>query len=233
VRYYLLSSLPHSPGIGPTGLGICQQPRNPLVANSPLRALLIDLDNWITYHSNPPASELPRQSDNTLVPSLPQVDMGFPDIPGVIYNGRSHEGDLLDFGPLSGQGVLTIVPPVVSSPYPALVPRTDADGNDVAGVRLPDVAVPLATYTGWGLRAGPAAGDGCDAAGQKIDFAKTKALRDATGDPRLSIEERYPTHAKYVQMVTHVARELHRRRLLIEEDVERYIEEAKANPVGK
>jgi hypothetical protein len=233
VRYYLLSSLPHSAGIGPTGPGICQQPRNPLVANRPLRALLIALDEWTTHHSDPPVSELPRRSDNSLVPSLPQVDMGFPDIPGVVYNGRLHEGDLLNFGPLFGQGILTIVPPVVDSPYPALVPKTDADGNDIAGVRLPEVAVPLATYTGWGLRAGPAAGDGCDAAGQKIDFPTTKAARESTGDPRLSIEERYPTHEKYVEKVTYVARQLRHRRLLIEEDVERYIEEAKASRVAR
>ena len=233
VRYYLLSSLPHSAGVGPTGPGICQQPRNPLVANRPLRALLVDLDKWITHHSDPPESQLPRRTDKTLVPSLPQVDMGFPDIQGVTYNGRLHEGDRLDFGPLFEQGVLTTVPPIVDSPYPVLVPKTDTDGNDIAGVRLPDVAVPLATYTGWGLRAGAAAGDGCDAAGQKIDFPTTKAEREATGDPRLSIEERYPSHEKYVRMVTHVARELRRRRLLIDEDVERYIQEAEASTVGK
>ena len=233
VRYYLLSSLPHSAGIGPTGPGICQQPRNPLVANRPLRALLIALDEWITHYSSPPETELPSRSDNTLVPSLPQVGMGFPNIPGVTYNGRLHEGDRLNFGPLFGQGILTIVPPVVDSPYQALVPRTDADGNDIAGVRLPDVAVPLATYTGWGLRAGAAAGDGCDAAGQKLDFPKSKADREATGDPRLSIEERYPTHEKYVEKVTYVARQLRHRRLLIEEDVDRYIEEAEASTVGR
>jgi hypothetical protein len=233
-RYYLLSSLPHSAGIGPTGPGICQQPRNPLVANRPLRALLVALDEWVTHHTRPPQSEVPRRSDDTLVPSLPQVDMGFPDIPGVTYNGRLHDGDLFDFGPSFDQGILTVVPPVLlGSPYPALVPKTDADGNDIAGVRLPDIAVPVATYTGWGLRAGPAAGDGCDAAGQMIDFPKTNADREATGDPRASIEERYPTHEKYVKKVTHAARQLRHRRLLLEEDVQRYIEEAEASSIGR
>ena len=90
-----------------------------------------------------------------------------------------HTGDLFDFGPLFDQGILTIVPPIlVGTPYPALVPKTDADGNDIAGIRLPEIAAPLATYTGWALRAfPPGANEGCDAAGQKIDLALTRAER--------------------------------------------------------
>src|SRR6266849_3548952 len=176
VRYYLLSSLPHSAGIGPTGLGICQQPRHPLVANPPLRALLMALDAWVTHDTKPPQTAIPRRSNGTLVPALPQVGMGFPNIPGVTYNGRLHDGDLFDFGPFFDDGILSVVPPVLlGSPYPALVPRTDHDGNDIAGVRMVEIEVPVDTYTGWGLRAGPAAGDGCDAAGQKINFPQTKA----------------------------------------------------------
>ena len=96
---------------------------------------------------------------------------------------------------------MTVNPPVITPPmfdnpkngkiYPTYVPKTDADGNDIAGVRLPDVTVPLATYTGWALRAGAQAGDGCEGAGQMIPFAKTKAERMASGDPRPSVEERY------------------------------------------
>ena len=110
-------------------------------------------------------------------------------------------GDLFDYGPFFDDGILTILPPVlVGSPYPAFVPKTDADGNDIAGIRLPEVAVPLATYTGWGVRAAAFGGDDlCDAAGQKIDFHQTKDERLAAGDPRLSIEERYPTHRRYVR----------------------------------
>ncbi len=78
---------------------------------------------------------------------------------------------------------------------PVFVPTTDSDGNDVAGICLPDIAVPLATYSGWNVRAASFAGaDLCDAFGQKIDFAQTRAERLAAGDPRLSIEERYPNH---------------------------------------
>ncbi len=235
VRYYLISSLPHSPGVGPTGPGICQQNRNPLVANPVMRALLVDLDEWVSHRRQPPVSRLPRVMDGTLVPSLPQSGVGFPDIPSVVYNGRIHTGDLFDFGPLFDQGILSTVPPILlGTPYPALVPKTDADGNDIAGVRLPEVAAPLATYTGWGLRAfPPGANESCDAAGQKIDFAATKAERLANGDQRLSIEERYPSHDAYVSAVAHSAFELRRQRLLLDEDVLAYILAAAESGVGK
>jgi Alpha/beta hydrolase domain len=254
VRFYLFSSLPHSAGIGPTGPGICQQPRNPVVANPGLRALLVALDEWVSEGKKPPASRVPLRANGTLVASLPQRDenedrghhhphqdrhhqdgIGFPDIPGVTYNGLMTTGDLFDYGPFFDDGILTILPPVlVGSPYPAFVPRTDADGNDVAGVRLPEVAVPRATLTGWGLRAAAFGGDDlCDAAGQQIDFHQTKVERLAAGDPRLSIEERYPTHWRYVKEVTHAARRLGRERFLLDEDVQAYIEQAKASGIGK
>jgi hypothetical protein len=114
------------------------------------------------------------------------------------------------------------------------VPRTDSDGNDIAGVRLPEVAAPLATYSGWNLRAiPPGANDGCDAAGQKIDFAATQAERLARGDPRPSIQERYPTHEAYVSAVTRAADELHQQRLLLDQDVERSIKAAEAGAIGR
>ena len=144
-------------------------------------------------------------------------------------------GDLFDYGPSFDEGILTTLPPyLVDSPYPVFVPRTDDDGNDIAGIRLPEIAVPVATYTGWGLRAAAFAGDDlCDLAGQKIDFPQTKADRLAAGDPRLSIEERYPTHKKYVREVTRAAIRLYRQRLLLDEDVRRYIGEAEASNIGK
>jgi Alpha/beta hydrolase domain len=167
-----------------------------------------------------------------MAPSLPQETEGFPTIPGVIYNGLIHTGDVYDFGSSFDQGLVTTLPPgITESAYPALVPRTDPDGNDVAGIRLPEIAVPLATYTGWALRAGPAANDGCDASGQQIPFAKTKADRDASGDPRLSIEERYKTHEGYVRHVERAVRMLVRERLLLEDDAERYIQAAEASDV--
>lgn len=230
VRYYLISSLPHIPATGP---GICQQPRNPLAPNPILRALLVVMDDWVSGGMQPPASRMPRQADGTLVPSLPQSAMGFPNIPGVKYNGGIHTGDYFNFGPDFSDGILKILPPVlVGSPYHALVPKTDADGNDIAGIRLPEIAVPLATYSGWALRA-DAGDDGCDGAGQKIDFVETKSARIAAGDPRLSIEERYPNHESYVSAVSRAANGLRQQKFLLDEDLQRYVDQAAQSSIGK
>ena len=157
--------------------------------------------------------------------------MGFPNIPGVVYNGLKTTRYLLNYGPnFYATGIPTINPPVLrrrirtiqrmARSTRALCPRTDADGNDIAGMRLPDVTVPLATYTGWALRAGAAAGDGCEAAGQSIPFAKTKAERVANGDPRLSIEERYPSLTAYSEAVTKAIEALVAKRLMLREDAQ-------------
>ncbi len=217
VRFYLLSSLPHVIGAGP---GICQQPQNMLPPNPALRALLAALDAWVADGRKPPPSRVPRHANGTLIPSLPQSRVRFPAIPGVTYNGLLRTGDLLDFGPSVDQGILTVLPPVsMGTPYTVLVPRTDRDGNDVAGIRLPAVAVPTATYTGWALRAAAFAGnDLCDASGQQIPFRRTKAERLAAGDPRRSLEERYGTHARYVKKFARAAKRLRRQRLLLPED---------------
>ena len=237
VRTYLFSSLPHSSASGP---GICEQNRNPVSPSAGLRAMLTDLNAWISRGTQPPRSRLPRRLDGTLVPSLPQRGVGFPSIPGVRYTGLMSTGDLFDFGRRFDAGILdvktrdhVIVSPVVSSRYPVFVPRTDADGNDVAGVRFPDIEVPLATYTGYGFRAGGFAGpDLCDAFGQAIPFAQTRAEREATGDPRRSIAERYPTHQDYVTKVTAAAIALKRERFLLQEDVDRIVQAAQAHSIG-
>ena len=237
VRTYLFSSLPHSSS---TGAGICEQGRNPLSPAPGLRALLTDLDDWISRRAEPPASRLPRRLDHTLVPPLPQSGVGFPAIPGVRYTGVMSTGDRFDFGRRFDDGILdvkthngTIVSPVVGSPYPVFVPATDADGNDRAGVRFPDVVVPLATYTGYGFRAAGFAGpDLCDAFGQAIPFARTAAERAATGDPRRSVEERYPSHQGYVDQVRAAAEALARDRFLLQEDVDRFVQAAQASAIG-
>jgi alpha/beta hydrolase family protein len=229
VRYYLESSSPHGAA---NGLGICAQPRNPLMPDEFLRALLVALDEWVSAKIPPPDSRVPHVADGTLVPPLPQAVAGFPQIPGVTYNGVLHTGDLFDFGPRFAQGILDILPPILlGTPYPALVPRTDADGNEIAGVRMPEIAAPVATYTGWNLRAN-GGGDGCDASGMRIPFPATQADRLATGDPRVSIKERYPTHQAYVDAVTAAANALRGQRFLIDEDVQGYIDEAQASSIG-
>jgi hypothetical protein len=234
IRYYQLASAPHGAG---TAAGICRQPQNPLNASTTLRALTVDMDEWVTSGRLPPSNRVPTRAGGTLVPSLPQAGMGFPNIPGVFYNGIMHTGDLFDFGPRFHEGILDVQPPVlVGTPYRVLVPKTDADGNDIAGIRLPDISVPLATYTGYAYRA-PVAGDpvpivdGCDASGQRIPFLETQAERVAAGDPRLSIQERYPDHATYVNRVTMEAQQLQAERLMLEMDVQAYIGAAQAASV--
>ena len=114
-------------------------------------------------------------------------------------------------------------PPIFDNPkngpiYRTYVPKTDADGNDVAGVRLADVTVPLATYTGWALRSGAQANDGCEAAGQYIPLAKTKAERMNSGDPRASIEERYTSFAAYSAAAEKAVDKMIAKRLMLPED---------------
>ena len=110
------------------------------------------------------------------------------------------------------------------------VSKVDTDGNEVAGIRLPPVAVPTATTTGWALRrAGFGENDGCEGAGQYIPFKKTKAERLATNDPRLSLEERYQTHAGYVKAVTQAVNTLLTQRLLLPDDAREYIKTAEAS----
>lgn len=231
VRSYLMSSLPHGAG---SGFGNCAYPRNPLGPSAVLRAMLIALDEWATNGKRPPESLVPRVAAGTAVPSLPQAAQGFPAIPGVLYDGLMSTGDLFDFGPSFDDGVVTQWGPPVSSPYPAYVPKTDADGNDIAGIRLPEVEVPLATYAGWNRRnASLAFPDLCDASGLKIDFAATKAERLAAGDPRRSIEERYQTNVSYVNKVKAAALKLRAHGLMLDEDVERYVEQASGSGIGK
>jgi hypothetical protein len=226
-RNYFMSS--HQHNSNSTGKGVCQQLQNPLDSATVQRALFIALDAWATVGTPPPPSQVPKLSDGTLVPPLSRTEIGFPNIPGVAYNGLKTTRYLFDYGPdYYVKGIPTINPPRVAPPYqdnsangpiyPSFVPKTDSDGNDIAGVRLPDVTVPLATYTGWALRSDAQAGDGCEGAGQYIPFAKTKAERIARGDPRLSVEERYPSFSAYYEAVNHAVEDMVARRLILREE---------------
>lgn len=131
-------------------------------------------------------------------------------------------------------GILSNYPPSVDGrpAYPIFVSQVDKDGNELAGVRLPPVEAPIATTTGWALRrAGFSENEGCEGNGQHIRFKTTKAERLAAGDPRKSLEERYKDHQGYVEEVMKAAEKLEKRRLLLPEDVQRYIDEAQASNV--
>ena len=211
-RYYLMSSMRHGTGNG-NAKGNCQQFDNPLDSSPTQRALFLALDRWATTGQPPPDSRLPRLADGTLQPPLPRSGMGFPTIPGVTYNGLKTTRYRYNYGPRFDQGFMDLNPPTAPPPYqdnplhgpiyPSFIPKTDADGNDIAGVRLPDVRVPLNTYTGWALRAaGLGENDGCEGSGQRIPFPATKAARESSGDPRLSVEERYTNFFDYYYKVT-------------------------------
>ncbi len=229
---YLLASVPHGDGVPPSGPGICQQDRNPLVANAVMRALLVDLDKWVTSDAEPPPSRLPRHEDGTLT-SPARQDTGFPLIPGVNYNARMHTGDLFDFGPDGARGITTQWPPILlGSPYPVVVPKADADGNTVAGIRLPDIDAPIATYTGWSLRRNPPE-EGCDHAGMYLPFATTKAERAARVIHAFRWRSAMPTTRAYVQAVTNAANALRDQNLLLDEDAQRYSQAAQASGVRR
>jgi hypothetical protein len=242
VRFYLLSSVEHTvAGSAPTA-GMCQQIRNINNPNPALRALFIALDQWVTGKRKPPRSQVPTRAtavysiplDNG-IGFVPQAALGFPSIPGVTYSGLITVRHKFDFGPRYDDGIMDINPPDFSGPvYPSFVSKVDADGNDIAGIRLPPVSAPIATTTGWALRAvnfGGGPWDGCEASGQWIGFRSTRNERLATGDPRLSLEERYGTHQGYVNAVANAARALEARRFLLPADVQRYIDEAAASNV--
>jgi hypothetical protein len=234
VRLYFMSGEQHGPAVVPAA-GICQQLSNPLPRGAHHRAVLVLLDEWVTKGIRPPESRYPRVADGTLVP-FDQASTGFPSIPGVVYAGRVNASGVRDFGPLAAgnQGLVTLNPPgpVSGGEHVILVTKVDPDGNDIAGVRVPQLEVPIATYTGWNVRApGFSDGDLCDLTGMYLPFARTKAERRAAGDPRKSLEERYKTHERYVTEVERAARKLVRQRLLLEEDFDRIVAEAEASDV--
>ena len=228
-RNYLMSSMRHGTG-NAASKGVCQQFANPLNSAPVQRALFLALDDWANG-IEPPSSRVPRLDNATMALPLPQSGVGFPNIPGVTYTGLQSTRYLLNFGPnFYATGIATVNPPVHAAPfqdnpangpiYPSYVPRTDSDGNDIAGIRLPDVVVPLATYTGWALRSGVWANDGCEAEGQYIPFAMTKAERQAAGDPRPSVEERYPSFGQYQSAVKRAIDGLVKDRLMLCEDAD-------------
>lgn len=245
VRFYLVSGAQHGTG-NATSRGTCQQFQNPTNAEPLLRALFVALDDWVTKGTPPPPSAVPRRADGSAVLALPQPGsptgivpkeaLGWPAIPDVTYTGLITTRYQLDFGPSTGTGLLTTLPPKIAGrpTYTNFVSKVDADGNEVAGIRLPSVAVPVATTTGWALRrAGFGENDGCEGAGQSVPFKNTKAERLQANDPRLSLEERYLTHAGYVQAVTKAADDLLKRRLLLPDDARQYSRDAENSPVLK
>lgn len=212
VRLFFLSNLQHFAlaASKPEATKTCQFLTNPLNAGPSVRALLVAMDDWITSGTEPPKSRYPSRADGTLV-SPTKADVGFPTIPGFPYNGTMTMPVLIDF---------STMPPTKGKPYPVFLPKTDADGRAVAGVHLPTLEAAAGTHTGWNVRkAGFAEGELCENNGSFVPFAATKEERLKSGDPRLSMEERYPHAGDRAAAIEKAARQLVQDRLLLEEDV--------------
>ncbi len=230
VRLYVIASAQHNSPFGSEPeKQDTQQLVNPLPAGDVLRALMVAMDQWVTKGIPPPPSQYPMVKDHTLV-TPNQNSTGFPKIPGVRFHGLHNRQLFLDYGRKISRGRMDIHPPkpIGNGAYMILVPRVNNNGNDVAGICLPAVQVPLGTYTGWNLRPRNLAEDElAGLVGSFIPFAKTRSERRKTGDPRLSLAERYKDRSDYLQQVSHAARTLVEERFLLPQDAARIITEAK------
>ncbi len=226
-RIYYLAGTQHGANAAPVK-SVTQNIPNPTDYRFAMRALLAAMNSWITDGTAPPDSKYPRVDKDQLVAT---AALNFPKIPGVTLPKDSYHAWRFDFGPeFRAKGIVAFEPPKVSAPYATLVPQVDQDGNETAGIRLPELAVPLATYTGWNLR-DPRIGapDQIQSmVGSFIPFPKTKSDRDASHDPRPSIEERYKSRDEYLSKVESAARPLVAQHLLLEKDIAQIKEKASA-----
>lgn len=225
VRHYLIAGTQHV-GFPTMPKGVCALPYNPVDLRPVLRALARALDRWVADGTPPPPSRYPRIADGSLVG---MEALGFPKIPGVTLAARPNARLRMDYGPDYERGIIgRVLPEIRPETYGVLVPKVDADGNEVAGIRLPDIAVPTGTATGWVVRSAEAGGAGalCYLDGFFLPFAKTKAEREAKGEPRPALEERYRDKADYVARVRQAAEALEREGYVLGEDVPRIVDQA-------
>lgn len=221
VRVYAFGGTQHGPAATPPGRGSAENLNNPADYRPFLRALLDALDDWVRLGTVPPPSVYPRRSSRQLV-DLTNYRTTFPKIPGVRLPEVIQRPVSADRGPRFDKGILDREPPVVKGEYVVGVPSCDRDGNDVGTLNLPDVAVPLATYTGWNMRRKDVGAEESLASllGSYLPFARTRAERIKTGDPRLSLQERYPDFLAYTQHYKAACTRLVARHLLLPEDAQ-------------
>jgi hypothetical protein len=242
VRRYYFPGTRHGGGRGGFSTEVadapapCDLPNNPNPQAETMRALFVALTDWVTKEAAPPSSLYPRLDQGQLARPDHRA-MGFPLIPGAPlpdnminrlfdydYGAQFKTSDL--------SGVLALQPPVIKRVLPMLVPKVNADGNEISGIPSPLHQAPLGTYVGWNVTGrGFYKGRGCGFEGGFIAFAKTKAERLAAGDPRPSLEERYRDHAGYVAVVKAAVDGLLRQRFLLQEDAERLIRQAEESNV--
>jgi len=221
VRIYHFTGLQHFSGPFPAERGkgdlLGQNPQSPLPIRYFWRAMISNMDAWVRGNVLPPPSSYPKIADGTLVPLS---EYALPVIPGI---NRPHEANAayrIDYGPQWNKGIQTLQPPRVGKAFPVLVPQVDADGNERDGVRLPEITVPLASYTGWNLRDAS-----IGAPDQRVSFEAswlpfplTAAEREKTKDPRKSIAERYAGREDFLTKFRGAVDDLVKRRWILEED---------------
>lgn len=232
-RIYQIASAPHivgpfppAPFADPDFVGRADM--NPLDYTPVIRALFKALDAWVGDDTAPPPSRYPRLADGTLAAP---THAGWPSVPGFALPQAPMTTYRLNFGPEWPKGRVTIEPPRLGAPFVSRVPAVDEAGHDRGGVRLPQIAVPLATHTGWNYRR-PSIGASDRLAseiGSYLPLPKTRADRERTGDSRLSIEERYATRATYLDRIAATARELVEQRYILAEDVADLVARAAAH----
>lgn len=228
VRAYLYTGGSHGVAAFPPTRGAGQQLNDPLDYRWAARKLMVSLNRWVTDGAEPPASAYPRISESTMV--APDR-VKFPRLPNVTAPGAAsiHKAYRVDYGPdFIAKGIISQEPPKVKSAFPMLVPQVDADGNDVPGIRMPEIAVPLATYLGWNFyneRSGPTT-ELVSLTGSMIPFARTRADRERSNDPRPSIEERYTSREQYLELIGKSANDLAAKGYLMKEDIPRIVEQA-------
>ena len=225
-RIYVFAGGQHGPAPFPPRRSIGQQPNNPNDYRWSMRALLVAMNKWITDDVAPPASRHPRIEDKTLV----QTDaLKFPSIADVGKPAEPHKAYRVFYGlDFASKGIISIEPPETNAAFPILVPQVDNDGNELGGLKMPEVSVPLATYTGWNLfnaESGPPSLLS-SMQGSYIAFPRTRADRERSKDPRMSIEERYQSREGYLARVTAAAQELVKGRYLLDEDVPKIVKRA-------
>jgi hypothetical protein len=243
VRRYFFPGTTHGGGRGgfatttaPPGGGCALAP-NPNPEIHTMRALIVDLMDWVAKGIEPPPSRYPTLADKILVPPTKSA-MNFPAIPGLVFVDNFENplldynfGSTLNYNDLSGY--ISDEPPAIRQVIKMLVPRVNSDGNELGGVPSVLFQAPLGTYLGWNITAGGFfKGQICGFSGGYVPFAKTKSEREASGDPRLSLEERYPSHEAYVALVRSAAHKAVAERFLSQEDADFLIAQAQASNVG-
>ena len=261
VRRYYIASTNHGggaggfdtslPGVGlpkvgascpGNNYGTALLPANPMPHTQTVNALRVHFRNWVMKGTPPPPSRYPTLAAKTLAEAS-KAAIGFPTLPGL--RATAPEPDFInpvldyDLGPqfnqMDGSGIPSVTPPRVKQVLKMYAPRVDADGNELGGVPVVLQDAPLGTYLGWNITAAGSApfhkDQICNYVGGMIPFARTADERNASGDPRPSLQERYGSHEGYVAAVTRAASRAMTEGFLLPEDAKALVEAARSSAV--